>query len=547
MASNARSVMSLLQGDGNDSARHRYGKAHASVYRGRTASSFRPSRHMPVLDEDTPESSPTHPYPGLNSPYSVEPVYFSNQWPRPQFGLEAGHFEPETFKMYISEATNDTNEPSMPLHMITRFPAHAARLHDMAVTTQQLTEMCPQLVPAMGWECRIGADGEQQLQPDCDIIYVEANLALASRIPKSCSLGIEISIAAKCDLSGYEKFSCRTKFFDGSAPPQEFSKAIIPEHKYPLKNVSFGSHFWARKVMDLAGKVREATRLSEVVTSKKDLCARLYKEQLEVEAKRQTALMASAEANLRQIEHEINQAVGRLSAMQDIYAVPYGGYKEERVLTIFWNFAQCLTSDIGTATWRNIILIPAAASTPKKEEDCARPLVDDYYSSTSASLGPHHSILADCSLSAQSLDNIEAFSMPSFSTMTVDNISAPGTGTIYGPSVTCETSSVDFMQSHLPLAVEPVSALFANDNSGIHAGSFFNSHHDSTLDNVHQWGSYAAATYYNEFEGGHSSSVIPMDPAVSRISHLDMNLALSQSMEATAHTSTISQLSPSHG
>ena len=388
-------------------------------------------------------------------------------------------FEPHRFEMYV---TSDKVIPSQ-VHCFTKLRSPTAQLDSMTIPRTQ--DIWPQI--ASIWN-----DGS----PECEIVLAESTLELTAQVPSGAELGIEFSLTTHCNLNAYEKFQCKTRFFNDETPFDETVKHIDYDSKLRLvRGIPFGSHVWARNFMQLAMKIKAVGRHVQ----------RAYDATIKGDD------ASPAEEAAKYVEQEIRSTLSRLSVVQEIYATRRNSAERQRLFAIFWKFEQADAHEQGTTTWRRLILDQATSSHQSvgsfEEEGHISSLQSNIPQDvngigltqgfTSLGFDLHTTHHADNMLAvphSQFQLPLPEFSIlsPPPSMMSCNSRSQPSllapSSSIYHHSVstTAASSNVDFSDNHLhvPLGLNPgQSALFPEE---LHlSGAVSNAHISSVFDHHH--------------------------------------------------------------
>jgi hypothetical protein len=290
------------------------------------------SRHP--IERDAMQSATYRQHPVLGSPISMASSGFS----RPQdANFNQPHFEPHRFDMYV-------NNDEGPVHRFTKFRKPHPRLHDLILP--RLEDIWPPLASVL-----------KENQSGCEMIFAESTLELTTLLPKGATLGIEFAISTHCNLEDYDQFECETSFFnddilikdaftddhDDRTKKSRSVKSFEYDHRHRLiRNLAFGSGFWASRISKLANKILEAGKYVQKASD-----AALAGVSTEA---------AAAKQHVQIIEHEINSILTKLSAVQELYATRRGSFgQRERLLVIFWKFKRSPVDQPGETTWRHML------------------------------------------------------------------------------------------------------------------------------------------------------------------------------------------------
>ena len=190
---------------------------------------------------------------------------------------------------------------------------------------------------------------------DCEVIVCDASLQLMTeRIPAGAELAIQLEFTSEQNLSSYDSFECRTRFYDnGNLVPQSDDKGNPIDQSSAsfsydptsgrLDTVPFGSSFWAHRLAGLVKTLREARN---GVPSMPDHDA-------------------SVPSDREKAEYRVRQNLRRLTAAQEIYAHAKSSANPHRILAILWRFRQTTPKDgSGQTTWRSILHAPISPPLP---------------------------------------------------------------------------------------------------------------------------------------------------------------------------------------
>jgi transcriptional enhancer factor len=382
--------------------------------------------------------------------------------------------------------------PPTQVHCFTKLSTPNAQLEGMAISRTQ--DIWPQI--ASIWN-----DGS----PECEIVLAESTLELAAQLPSGAALGIELSLLTHCNLSSYENFQCKTRFFNDEVPIDETVKHIEYDSKFHvLRSIPFGSQFWAKSFMQLAMKIRAVGRHIQ----------RAYDATVNGED-----ATASEEA-AKYVEQEIRSTLNKLSVVQEIYATHRNSGDRRRLFAMFWKFEQAPIGEKGSTTWRSLILdqgISSQAPVEDHDEDRHRPTVQVGLTPNFHGLGLTHDFNGlGVGLHAPHNANhmlTEPHSqlqlpLPEFSTVTPftsimacqggpqQALLAPSSSIHhYTPSPADISDSIDFTSGnmHLQLCLDPDQSSLFHDDS--HAGGSASSSHIPGVFDHHHAQPWATTAY----------------------------------------------------
>jgi len=406
--------------------------------------------------------------------------------------------EPIHFAMFVQDKT--APEGCQQIHRITHLrhdPSGRPSAHekDLVISDDRLLK---KFLPALTSLYDSGA----LTQEGCQVIFARASLELwAGTIPKGAELGIQFWFASNqrvCDLEQFEGFECVTSFWrerDDRLGVREVHrsaderKGVEYEGGYKrLGNVQFGSDFWAAKIVQLSGKLREAGGLRRKADEAE---SRREKENLVWRAK--------------QVEGEIRDALERLSAVQEISARVKGAGEEtrRRLLVVHWKFAQAIQPQQAEMTWRNVVFSNQyqVLDTVKKEETGATASglmawKADVFDSVMAINGLNHASnnglipgfvhLTDHEDPGLGLGALQA--IPSLTDVySSAGVQSPTSAYQTQPSL-YSANVIDFTGGHIQLCMdsgEPPHLILDSNVTDFDASSF-TAHHQDDISQVHQ-------------------------------------------------------------
>jgi hypothetical protein len=346
---------------GNPNPRHRHNKMRDSIHRRNTMSIHqqRPRLYSEAFPDPSYTNTKLFTYNGSDIATSA-----SNTDNKSSTFQPVAH-EPVHFAMFVQDKTAPAGREH--IHRITHLrqdsSGHSsAREQDLVISDERLLK---EFLPALASLYDTGALTNE----GCQVIFARASLELwAGTIPKGAELGIQFWFASDqrlCDLERFEGFECVTSFWrereDGLGVLEvhrsaDEKRAVEYEEGYKrLGNVQFCSGFWAAKVVELGGKLREVGGLRKKAD---EADGRKEKENLLKKAK--------------QVESEIRDALDRLSAVQEISARVKGAGEEtrRRLVVVHWEFEKTIQGQKAEMTWRNVVFLNRyqGLDTVKKEE-----------------------------------------------------------------------------------------------------------------------------------------------------------------------------------
>lgn len=261
-------------------------------------------------------------------------------------------FKPFDFEMFVRDPHQ---KPPRHLHTFTRLPKDPKPQVIQIDNVRKWHKLYPEL-----------AFMSIESYHDCEVIVCDAPLQLMTeRIPAGAELAIQLEFTSEQNLSSYDSFECRTRFYDsGSLVPQSDDKGNpVNQSSAPLSydptsrrldTVPFGSNFWAYRLAGLAKMLREA-RNGASSTPDHD---------------------ASVPSDRERTEYRVRQSLRRLTATQEIYARAKSSANPHRILTILWRFRQTTPKDGGgggQTTWRSILHAPIPPPLPSPPDDLEDP------------------------------------------------------------------------------------------------------------------------------------------------------------------------------
>ncbi|KAF2493912.1 hypothetical protein BU16DRAFT_562868 [Lophium mytilinum] len=234
------------------------------------------------------------------------------------------YFTPFDFEMYVRDTQED---PPKHIYTFTKFPKDISpKLSDVYVhNNRQWRTLYPSL-------SHVPIDNFQ----DCDIIVCDASISvMTDTLPKDAELAIQLELKGEAYHTNFDSFSARTSLFNADSATRPSSATQINAHEPDAElgynsslpshyTVPFCSKFWAQKIHNLNMLFRRAQAHHDP----------------EERAK---------------MEQQVRTSLGRLTATQEIFAVPKGGEKPVRVAAIFWRFSQTSGRDEGRAVWRSVV------------------------------------------------------------------------------------------------------------------------------------------------------------------------------------------------
>jgi len=349
---------------GNPNPRHRHTNMRDSTHRRNSISVHQPRSRLysGALPEPSYTNTKLFTYNGSDATISTTSADNKSTIFQP-----VAH-EPVHFAMFVQDKT--APEGRQHVHRITHLrhdtSGHlSAREHDLIISDDRLLK---EFLPALASLYDSGALTHE----GCQVIFARASLELwAGTIPKGAELGIQFWFASDqrvCDLERFEGFECVTSFWlereDGLGVREvhrsaDEKRAVDYEEGYKrLGNVQFCSGFWAAKVVELGGKLREVGGL------------RRKADEADGRRERENLLRKA-----KQVESEIRDALERLSAVQEISARVKGAGEEtrRRLIVVHWEFEQTIQGQKAEMTWRNVVFLNRyrGLDTVKKEETSA--------------------------------------------------------------------------------------------------------------------------------------------------------------------------------
>jgi hypothetical protein len=412
----------------------------------------------------------------------------SPSFPTPQgANFNQSLFEPHRFDMYVN---NDQGV----VHRFTKFRTPHARLPDLILPPPE--DIWPPLASVLN-----------DKNPSCDMIFAESTLELTTSLPKGAALGIEFSISTNCKLDKYEHFECETCFFDNDTLIEDAftddrderikrSKSIkefdYDDRRHMIRNLAFGSGFWATRISKLANKIIEAGKYIQKASD-----AALAGD---------SGQAASAKQHVQVLEHEINSILTKLSAVQEIYATPRGGFgQRDRLLVIFWKFKRAPVDRPGETTWRNML---ASADLSATQGGSGKDLSPDFGSVALNMTGSTHDSMSLADTHSQLQLLLPSYSavgpLPSIITCgsNIHSLLTP-TSSIYhhsahGSEAGVGTNSVGFGGGplHMGLSIDPEPAPLFHDDHGSQVGGSASSNVGSMFGHSQPWPATAYGTPY---------------------------------------------------
>ncbi|KAF2812848.1 uncharacterized protein BDZ99DRAFT_568162 [Mytilinidion resinicola] len=238
------------------------------------------------------------------------------------------YFTPYDFEMYVRDTQED---PPKHIYTFTKFPKDTSpKLPDVHVhDTRHWRTLYPTLshVPLDRFA-------------DCDIIVCDASISvMTDTLPKDAELAIQLELRGEAYHANFSAFVARTSLFSAASATRPSSATKIntlePDAELGYNSglpahftVPFCSKFWAQKIHSLNTLLRRA------------------------QAHHDAAERAKMEAQVR-------ASLERLTATQEIFAVPKGGENPVRVAAILWRFSQTHRREEGRAVWRSVVYSPA--------------------------------------------------------------------------------------------------------------------------------------------------------------------------------------------
>ncbi|OCL12546.1 TEA-domain-containing protein, partial [Glonium stellatum] len=235
-------------------------------------------------------------------------------------------FKPFDFEMFVRDPHQ---KPPRHLHTFTKLPKDPKLQVIEIDSVRQWQKLYPELAFMF-----------IESYHDCEVIVCDASLQLMTeRIPAGAELAIQLEFTSEQNLSSYDSFDCRTRFYDsGKLIPQTDDKGnpidqTSASFSYDptsqrLDTVPFGSSFWAYRLAGLAKMLREARNGANAVPDHDG---------------------GSQPSEREKVEYRVRQNLQRLTAVQEIYARPKGSDADtdnpHRILAILWRFRQTTSKD----------------------------------------------------------------------------------------------------------------------------------------------------------------------------------------------------------
>lgn len=368
-------------------------------------------------------------------------------------------FKPFDFEMFVRDPHQ---KPPRHLHTFTKPPKDPKLQVIQIDNVRQWHKLYPEL-----------AFMSIESYHDCEVIVCDASLQLMTeRIPAGAELAIQLEFTSEQNLSSYDSFECRTRFYDsGNLVPQSDDKGNPIDQSSAsfsydptsrrLDTVPFGSSFWAYRLAGLAKMLREARNGAPSMLDHD----------------------ASVPSDREKNEYRVRQNLRRLTAAQEIYAHAKSSANPHRILAILWRFRQTTPKESGggQTTWRSILhapIPPPLLALPNPPDDLKDHDHDHDHdpSHAQSSYTPHH-LPFDLPLHPYPNPSYPPFDLDTLSTIALDSAFppyalAPDLGALdpllhHDPDQGHDNDNdVDFTGGHISICLEPAIELGTYEGFG---------------------------------------------------------------------------------